>query len=137
MVGDILKVLREEKRITQDDIALLLNIKRQTYSSYERNKSLPDVNTLSKLADYFNVSTDYLLGRTEVKNYEDFKGLIINTNKNQILLDDELNLLNSYRKLSAEYKAEIRGEIKGILRTTQVEQAATNSNETLPNKKII
>lgn len=50
---------------TQEDVALFLNIKRQTYSAYERGISKPDPDTLSALADYFNVSVDYLLGRTD------------------------------------------------------------------------
>ncbi len=133
MVGDILKTIREEKKITQDQIAQLLNIKRQTYSSYERNKSLPDINILSKLADYFNVSTDYLLGRSDIKNYDEYKDLLISTTKIEGLSDDEKQLLNSYRKLSFEFKAEIRGEIKGILRTSQ-DQSSSQSES---NKKII
>ena len=135
MVGDILKSLREEKRITQDDIASMLNIKRQTYSAYERNKSLPDINILSKLADYFNVSTDYLLGRTQTKNYDEYVNLLISTYNTQGLQNDEQQLLNTYRKLSSDLKAEIRGEIKGILRTTQEQQSATNDNTS--TKKVI
>lgn len=135
MVGDILKSLREEKRITQDDIASMLNIKRQTYSAYERNKSLPDINILSKLADYFNVSTDYLLGRTQTKNYDEYVNLLISTYNTQGLQNDEQQLLNTYRKLSSDLKAEIRGEIKGILRTTQEQQSATNDNAS--TKKVI
>ncbi|WP_034862172.1 helix-turn-helix domain-containing protein [Ruminiclostridium cellobioparum] len=124
MVGYILKKLRKEKRKTQDDIALMLNIKRQTYSSYERNKSLPDINTLSILADYFNVSTDYLLCRTEIRNYDEFIGL----------QDDEQKLLNIYRKLSADLKAEIRGELHGILKTIQqVDQSVALTNEPKSN----
>ncbi|EGD46265.1 helix-turn-helix domain protein [Ruminiclostridium papyrosolvens DSM 2782] len=134
MVGDILKTIREEKKITQDQIAQLLNIKRQTYSSYERNKSLPDINILSKLADYFNVSTDYLLGRSDIMNYDEYKDLLISTTKIEGLSDDEKQLLNSYRKLSFEFKAEIRGEIKGILRTSQ-DQSSSSGSES--NKKII
>ena len=135
MVGYILKKLRKEKRKTQDDIALMLNIKRQTYSSYERNKSLPDINTLSKLADYFNVSTDYLLDRTQTKNYDEYVNLLIGTYNTQGLQDDEQQLLNAYRKLSSDLKAEIRGEIKGIMRTTLEEQSATN--DIASTKKVI
>ena len=65
MFADILKELRKAKNVKQDDLANLLNIKRQTYSAYERGVSTPDIYTLGKLADYFNVSTDFMLGRED------------------------------------------------------------------------
>ncbi len=61
MLGERLKEIRELKKLTQNDVANYLKIKRQTYSAYERNKSLPDANTLSLLATYFAVTADYLL----------------------------------------------------------------------------
>lgn len=67
-IGDILKELRTEKELTQDNLAEFLNIKRQTYSAWERNKSTPDINTINSLADYYSVSIDYILGRTDEKN---------------------------------------------------------------------
>jgi transcriptional regulator with XRE-family HTH domain len=65
MFGEKLKKLRTSKNMTQDEIAALLNVKRQTYSAYERGISMPDANTLVILANYFDVSVDYLLGREE------------------------------------------------------------------------
>jgi repressor LexA len=62
-LGKALKNLRDEKGATQDDLAKLLNVKRQTYSAYERDVSLPDAKTLGVLADFFNVTSDCLLGR--------------------------------------------------------------------------
>ena len=44
MLGNRLKELRTSKKMTQDDMANLLNIKRQTYSAYERGISFPDIN---------------------------------------------------------------------------------------------
>lgn len=70
MLGRKLKKIREENKKTQDDLAQYLSIKRQTYSAYERGISMPDALTLSKLADYFNVSTDYLLGRCDTEKIE-------------------------------------------------------------------
>ncbi len=61
MLGNRLKDLRVKKNVTQDDMAELLNIKRQTYSAYERGVSFPDVNALLKMAKFFGVSVDYLL----------------------------------------------------------------------------
>lgn len=61
-IGDRLKCLRTEKGLKQSDISDLLNIKRQTYSAWERNISNPDLDAIKVLADYFDVTTDYLLG---------------------------------------------------------------------------
>lgn len=62
MLSEMLKKLRVQKKVTQDYMANLLNIKRQTYSAYERGVSFPDVLALIKIAEFFGVSTDYLLG---------------------------------------------------------------------------
>lgn len=59
MLGKRLKKVRKEKKITQEEISTFLGVKRQTYSAYEREVSIPDSLTLKKLADYFGVSTDY------------------------------------------------------------------------------
>lgn len=58
-----LKKLRKDKRLTQDDMAEFLNISTATYSRYENGIHEPDVETLIKLADFFDVTIDYLLGR--------------------------------------------------------------------------
>ncbi len=50
---------RRSKKINQEEIAQYLGLKRQTYSAYEREVSTPDSLTLKKIADYFEVSTEY------------------------------------------------------------------------------
>ena len=62
-----LKEIREDKDLLQKDIAKALNIKQQQYSEYEIGKRLIPINYLSDLADYYNVSIDYLLGKTDVR----------------------------------------------------------------------
>lgn len=65
MLSIRLKALRTQQRKTQQEMADLLGITRQGYAKYENNLGEPDNSTLSKLADFFEVSTDYLLGRTD------------------------------------------------------------------------
>lgn len=60
-----LKDVRLKFNIRQKDVCDALNIPQNTYSQYENNKREPDNETLSRIADYFHVSTDYLLGRTD------------------------------------------------------------------------
>lgn len=65
MFSKILKSLRVQQKKTQQDVADFLGITRQGYAKYENDLGEPDNSTLTKLADYFEVSTDYLLGRTD------------------------------------------------------------------------
>jgi len=60
---DQLKLLRTEKELTQADIAKIVNVHQVTYQGWEKGKSEPDINKLVKLADYYRVSTDFLIGR--------------------------------------------------------------------------
>ncbi len=90
MISKTLKELRAQKKVTQDDMANLLNIKRQTYSAYERGVSFPDVIALTKIAEFFGVSTDYLLG---IKNI---------TAENESISDETQSLIESYSDLSKE-----------------------------------
>lgn len=64
MFCKILNQLRKEQSITQDYLADLLNVSRTTIVRYEKGTCEPDIATLVKIADIFNVSLDYLLGRT-------------------------------------------------------------------------
>lgn len=58
-----LRDLREDNDITQNQIASILNVKQNTYSQYENGKREVPIDVLWKLADYYNVSIDYLVGR--------------------------------------------------------------------------
>lgn len=59
-----LKDLREDKDLTQNDIAKILNTTQQQYSKYEIGIRLIPIDKLNKLADFYKTSTDYILGRT-------------------------------------------------------------------------
>lgn len=60
-----LKELRKSKKMKQTDIASFLEITSRHYQDCEYGKVTPSATMLIKLADYFNVSTDYLLGRSD------------------------------------------------------------------------
>ena len=68
MFGDILKNLRESKNTTQKDLADHLGITDRNIRYYETGQRMPPTDILIKIADYFNVSVDYLLGRTDIKD---------------------------------------------------------------------
>jgi len=65
VLGDRLRKLRTKKKITQEELGRKVNVTKVSISGYENGNRNPDTDTLQKLADYFNVSTDYLLGRTD------------------------------------------------------------------------
>lgn len=56
-----LKELRKSKSLNQSQVANAIGISQRTYSNYEIGTREPDINTIIKLADYFNVTIDYLL----------------------------------------------------------------------------
>ena len=62
MLSENLKNLRKTKGITQEELAIRLNVVRQTISKWEKGLSVPDADTLIKLADFFEVSVSDLLG---------------------------------------------------------------------------
>ena len=64
---DQLQELRKEKKFTQEEAADKFGVKLSTYQKYERDAISPPYDILIKIADFYNVSTDYLLGRTEIK----------------------------------------------------------------------
>ncbi|GAB2021120.1 helix-turn-helix transcriptional regulator [Pseudolactococcus yaeyamensis] len=72
MLSERLKTLRSEAKLTQKEIAEKLEISQQFYAKWESNKSKPASKNLNKLADFFNVSVDYLLGNTDEKNPSKF-----------------------------------------------------------------
>lgn len=69
MLNDILKKLREQQNITQKDLAAHLSVSTRLISYYESGQRIPPADILIKIADFFDVSVDYLLGRTNIKNF--------------------------------------------------------------------
>jgi transcriptional regulator with XRE-family HTH domain len=57
--------LREDRDLTQADMAAFLGCRQQTYSRYENEQAQPSLETLARLAAYFGTSVDYLLGITD------------------------------------------------------------------------
>lgn len=83
MNGERLKQLRNERKLTQTELGNKINVTKVSISGYESGKRSPDTDTLQRLADFFEVSTDYLLGRTDIpvhtsqnKDEEEFHAFI-------------------------------------------------------------
>ena len=65
-----LRSIREDRDIKQKDIAKYLSVSQNTYSQYETGVISITAEVLIKLADYYNVSIDYLLDRTDIPNLQ-------------------------------------------------------------------
>ncbi|EJP6472774.1 helix-turn-helix transcriptional regulator [Clostridium sporogenes] len=76
-IKDRLKYERLRKDLNQTELSKILNVSKQTVSNWENGNRIPDTLTLSKLADFYNCSVDYILGRCENRN-----GIISKTNIN-------------------------------------------------------
>jgi len=91
--GEKLKELRIEKGLTQKEFGKIFNMQRSRLSQYETNKRQVDDKTKTLFADYFNISLDYLLGRSNIRNPEllnidsDIQKLLSNTKSIEMLKD--------------------------------------------------
>lgn len=65
--GKIIRDLRIKNKLSSKELSKILNISESAISLYESGKRTPSISLIIKMADYFNVSTDYLLGVTEKK----------------------------------------------------------------------
>jgi len=70
MFSTRIKLLREEKNVMQKDVSDIVGVSQSTYNLYENGKREPNFETLIKIAKYFNVTTDYLLGASECRSAE-------------------------------------------------------------------
>lgn len=95
--------LRKERKITQQRLAVDIGIDQASISSYESGKYYPTIEVLVKLADYFGVSTDYLLDISDMKRpANDFD-------------EQTLSMLKLYLRLPQSYRERVYGYIEGLL----------------------
>jgi len=66
-IAENIRSLRNKKNVTQEELAAYLNISFQSVSKWERGENMPDIQTLAMLANYFDVTTDELLGMEKIR----------------------------------------------------------------------
>jgi len=103
-LGDRLKELREEKKLTRDELAGRLNVSYSAVSKYETNVRFPDKGTLIRLSDFFDVSVDYLLGRSNIR--ETAEKLLINSGE-RFMAGDSRGFYKTVEDLSPEALEEL------------------------------
>ena len=67
MIGNTIRELRKEKKMSQSELGKFIGVSQTTVTAWETGRAEPSSTFISKLADLFNVSTDYLLGRSDNK----------------------------------------------------------------------
>lgn len=92
MFSSRIKALRKEKKKTQNDLATYLKVRRSTYGEYERGIITPPYDKIKAIADYFEVSVDYLMGSTDSK---EFTGESIDVSETLNAMVEELEDENS------------------------------------------
>ncbi len=100
-----LKLLRQEFSLNQKEFAERFGISQSRYNQWESGKNRPDYETLILLANYFNTTVDYLIGRTD-KRYIDKMDINLPDWQNEILAKNRnllINVFNRYSKLNINY----------------------------------
>lgn len=101
--GERLKKLRTSKRLTQEELGKIVHVSKVSISGYERGERSPDRETLTDLADYFEVSTDYLLARTDNKQpLEQKKTVTVESALDSIMTSDGKKLSEDDKRVAAD-----------------------------------
>lgn len=103
-----LKILRQERGISQQRLADAIGVSQQSINQYENHSVEPDISILSRLADHFNTSIDFIVGRTDIRRpIEHTEAFHLNR--------DESDVITQYRALKASEKRCIALMIKTLL----------------------
>lgn len=137
-----LRQLREEKNMSLDELAEALHINKSTLSRIETDQREPKESFIKECADFFNVSTDYLLGKTNLRNYADYKPTITPKDERNIQRDLEQMMedIDSKKSGPAAYGGELdlddydrellKGSLEQVLRIIKLKNKETYT----PNK---
>lgn len=103
-----LKKLREETGTTQKQLAEAINVSQQSINKYENHNIEPDIETLMQIADYFDVSVDYLIGHNETRTMS-IKNDMFSVSYN------EAQLIGEFRRLSNKKKEIVKLLIENLI----------------------
>ena len=105
MKKGILKELRINRGVSQKEFAAILGVSQQTIASWEVGRTEPSNSLLKDIADYFNVSADYLLGRRDVDIH------------NRLLSEEQVTLLKDFDSLGSDGRNILLGVLKSLANT--------------------
>lgn len=111
--GNILKKLRQDANLTQEELANKLNSSRSNIANYENDKNMPSVEVLDKLSGIFDCSVDYLLGKSATRK--------------EIQIDDiDIAFASGIKGLNEENKAIAKSILEGLLAKQKEEDKKEN-----------
>ena len=113
--GETLKRLRQRNNISQDELAKKLNVKQYVISSWEIERSEPNIEQIKFLSDYFNVPTDYLLGKDVIMVNDEKEFEIVTNHFKQDVNDD---VISEIVKLLEELNERDKNKIAKIIKET-------------------
>lgn len=106
--GETLKRLRQRNNISQDELAKKLNVKQYVISSWEIGRSEPNIEQIKLLSTYFNVPTDYLLGKDVIIISDEKEFEIVTNHFKQDINDDVINeIVKLLEELNEKNKTKI------------------------------
>lgn len=94
LIGDTIKKLRKENKLTQEQLGEAIGVSKMAISYFEKGKKAPGRESIEKIADYFHVTTDYLLGRTD--------SIKPSTNQHAIITEEGKNIMAIIENLPTE-----------------------------------
>lgn len=112
-LGQRFKELRKERCLRQEDLLDQFNKKynykftKSAISQYENNKRIPEIKALSDFAEFFGVSIDYLLGKSDIRNYDEIQNII----KSNYIPKEEFELNTKDKKEIKTFMKETREKL--------------------------
>lgn len=119
-----IKELRISKNLSQTELGNIVGVERSAICQWEKGGRQPDIQALWKMADYFGVSVDYLIGRIS-NPYRDI------LSPAEILTDEERKLINYFRVLNPSMRAYVMQMVKNavLIKTVENEDKGAKNNE--------
>lgn len=117
-----LKQLRLDAGLTQSELSKILKISASAIGMYEQGRREPDYDTLMKMATYFNVSTDYLIGYSDKRNTAKPSAVPFD------LTQEEIEHIKKYRQIDSDGKTVLDSTLEGI-RHTQLQKRIIEEKE--------
>lgn len=111
-----LRELRNSKGLSQQKLSDFLGISKSSVNMYERGEREPGLEMVENIADFFNVDVDYLFGKSDIPNRALVQSYQVPDTAVQGKTDPDQFILYMYKQLDTEDKAEIRGEMKQMLK---------------------
>jgi len=133
MIIDRLKDIREDKDLTQKDIAKILNITQPTYSAFENGTKIIPLKHLNTLCNFYDISMDYIIGlsnnRTINNKIKELDKNVIGKNIKQVRINNNLTLRNLANELSTTHSTINAYELgKTLILTAFAYQICKNYN---------